>query len=189
MSDDLDLSWIEEEQSLLEGPTTQSRKTIMSEINFHCIYIGLHQEIVSHVRNRCSLEMRDTHSILTNARLLKYIKEFQRVDGIKYKLGDMLLYHVNIDFENIQAFVSCGSVGQFQPISLFEDVVVEPSLSIFHEINEIYMFYQEKSLVSVDLVSILKNELTQKSAHTKRVRISNPDTPVKKRNKGTRKKG
>jgi capsule polysaccharide export protein KpsE/RkpR len=72
---------------------------------------------------------------------------------------------------------------------LFEDVVVEPSLAIFHEINEIYMFYQEKSLVSVDLVSILKNELTQKSAHTKRVRISNPDTPVKKRNKGTRKKG
>ena len=74
MSDDLDLSWIEEEQSLLEGPTTQSRKTIMSEINFHCIYIGLHQEIVSHVRNRCSLEMRDTHSILSNSRLLKYIK-------------------------------------------------------------------------------------------------------------------
>ena len=188
MSDDLDLSWIEEEQSLLEGPT-QSRKIVMPEITFHCIYIGPHQEIVSHVRNRCSLEMRDTHSILTNARLLKYIKDFQRVDGIKYKLGDMLLYHVNIEFENIQAFVSCGSVGQFQPISLFEDVVVEPSLAIFHEINEIYMFYQEKSLVSVDLVSILKNELTHKSSHTKRVRISDMDTPVKKRNKGTRKKG
>ena len=188
MSDDLDLSWIEEEQSLLEGPT-QSRKIVMPEITFHCIYIGPHQEIVSHVRNRCSLEMRDTHSILTNARLLKYIKDFQRVDGIKYKLGDMLLYHVNIEFENIQAFVSCGSVGQFQPISLFEDVVVEPSLAIFHEINEIYMFYQEKSLVSVDLVSILKNELTHKSSHTKRVRSSDMDTPVKKRNKGTRKKG
>lgn len=192
MDDDLDLSWIQEEQSLLEGPNTQSTKTVMSEIAFRYIYIGANQEILSQNRTICPLEMHDTYSTLSNARLLKYIKDFQRFNGIRYKLGDVLLYHINIDFEHIQAFVSCGTVGSFLPISMFEDVVIEPSLAIFHEINEIYMFYQEKSVASIDLVSILKTELTKKNIHTKKVRIAEetkPEVPQKKKHKHTRKKG
>jgi len=192
MDDDLDLSWIQEEQSLLEGPTTQSTKTLMSEIAFRYIYIGPNQEIVAHNRTICPLEMCDTYSTLSNARLLKYIKQFQHYHGTRYKLGEVLLYHVNIDFENIQAFVSFGTAGAFSPISMFEDVVIEPSLAIFHEINEIYMFYQDKSVASIDLVSILKTELTKKNIHTKKVRIAEeakPAVPQKKKHKHTRKKG
>lgn len=192
MNDDLDLSWIQAEQSLLEGPTTQSTKTIMSEIAFRCIYIGPNQEIISQNRTICPLEMHDTHSTLSNARLLKYIKDFNHFNGIRYKLGDLLLYHVNIDFEHIQAFVSCGTVGSFLPISMFEDAIIEPSLAIFHEINEIYMFYQDKSATSIDIVSILKTELTKKHIHTKKVRISeqtHPALPHKNKHKHTRKKG
>ena len=192
MDDDLDLSWIQEEQSLLEGPTTQSTKTVMSEIAFRSIYIGANQEILSQNRTVFPLEMHDTYSTLSNARLLKYIKDFQRFNGIRYKLGDILLYHVNIDFEHIQAFVSCGTVGSFNPISMFEVLVIEPSLSIFHEINEIYMFYQDKSVATIDLVSILKTELTKKNIHTKKVRITEqtkPAVPQKKKHKHTRKKG
>lgn len=182
MDDDLDLSWIQEEQSLLEGPT-QSKKTNMSEIAIHCIYIGSNQDVVSHSRTICSLEMHNTHSKLSNACLLKYIKQFQVANGVTYKIGEMMLYHVNVDFENIQAFLSCGSTGTFHPISMFEDVNVEPSLAIFHEVNEIYFMYQE------NLVSILKTELTQKSNHTKKVRIVETPVPCqKKRSKHTRKK-
>jgi hypothetical protein len=193
--DDLDLSWIQEEQSMLEGVTSQSTKTNMSKIGFRCIYVGANQHIIAHNRMVCSLEICDTHSILSNARLLKYIKHFQHLNGTRYTLGDMLLYHVNIDFEHIQAFASCETVASFRPISMFEDVVIHPSLPIFHEINEIYMFYQEKSIASIDLVSILKTELTQKSIHTKKVRIAelSKDTTSpsvsRKKPKHTRKKG
>jgi ABC-type uncharacterized transport system substrate-binding protein len=75
---------------------------------------------------------------------------------------------------------------------MFEDVVIEPSLAIFHEINEIYMFYQDKSVASIDLVSILKTELTKKNIHTKKVRIVEETKPAvlqKKKHKHTRKKG
>ena len=188
MDDDLDLSWIQEEQTLLEGPT-QSKKINMSEIALHCIYVGSNQDIVSHSLTKCSLEIRDTHSTLPNECLLKYIKQFQVANGITYKIGEMMLYHVNVDFENLQVFLSCGSIGTFHPISMFEDVKIEPSLAIFHEVNEIYFIYQEKSVGSVNLVSILKNELTQKSNHTKKVRIIETPIPCqKKRGKHTRKK-
>jgi hypothetical protein len=191
MDDDLDLSWIREEQDLLEGPA-QSKKRVMSDITFHCIYIDSNQEIVSNKRSICSLEVCDTHSILSNSRLLKYIKDFQRLNGITYKLGEIFMYHINIDFENVQAFLSYDSAGSFSTISMFEDLIIEPSLSIFHEINEIYMVYQEKSVVSIDLVSIMKTELNKKSANTKKVRIADHSTNLiisRKRSKHTRKKG
>lgn len=191
MDDDLDLSWIQEEQDLLEGPT-QSKKHVMSNIAFRCIYIDSNQEIVSNTRSVCSLEVCDTHSVLSNARLLKYIKDFQRLNGITYKLGEIFMYHINIDFENVQAFISCDSVGSFSTISMFEDLIIEPSLSIFHEINEIYMFYREKSVLSMDMTSIMKTELTKKSVNTKKVRIvdnSNNLIISRKRSKQTRKKG
>ena len=133
--DDLDLSWIQEEQSLLAEPTTQSVKKVMSEIAFHCIYIGPNQEIVAHNRGLCPLDIHENHSTLSNARLLKYIKGNQCYDGIPYKFGDVILYHINIDFEHIQAFVSCGSAGTFTPISMFEDVVIQPSLILFQSLQ------------------------------------------------------
>lgn len=188
--DDLDLSWIQEEQSLLAEPTTQSVKKVMSEIAFHCIYIGPNQEIVAHNRGLCPLDIHENHSTLSNARLLKYIKGNQCYDGIPYKFGDVILYHINIDFEHIQAFVSCGSAGTFTPISMFEDVVIQPSLILFHQINEIYMLYQSKSVSSIDVASILKTELTKKNTHTKKVRIAEEKavTVAKKKHKHTRKK-
>jgi len=169
MEEDLDLSWIEDEESLLRG--SQYKKTPMSEICIRFIYVGSTQEIAFRSKHTFPLNVLENRSEISNACLLRIIKSHQTVEGKKYKLGDMMLYNVNIEPENLQAF-SQGLISTgFSTVSMFESVIIEPSLPCFHTMNEIYIVYRETLMSNVDTPSrsIVKRGAGATTA--KRVRI------------------
>ena len=166
---DLDLSWIEDEESLLRG--SQYKKIPMSEIRIQCIYVGSTQEVVYRTKHTYSLHVLENHAEISNAYLLKIIQNHQFHEGKKYKLGDMMLYNVNIEPENLQAFSQGLILTGFSTISMFEPLVIESSLPCFHKMNEIFIVYRETLFSKFDTPpSIVKTSATT----AKRVRILDP---------------
>lgn len=171
MDIDLDLSWIKEEESLLKNVQTQHTQSLMSSIAVRVIYTNLHREIIDCKKHVFLLRMEETRSVLDQAVLLQHIQSF-KCDG-KYKLDDMFLYNVDVDFEHLQSF----SRSELKRLRAVEDVLISPSLPIFHQLNEVMFFFSEVP------PSILKKPGSALTAK-KKVRISEE----KKRVKQTRKK-
>ena len=84
--------------------------------------------------------------------------------------------------ENIQSFVNNGELEEcsqnaLKSISVFDDIVVNPSIFIFHGINCLYFVFQEVETIKQNIrksyKSILKNENREPfKKGTKKVKIS-----------------
>jgi hypothetical protein len=85
----------------------------------------------------------------------------------KYKLKDILVFNVDLEPSNIQSFSE--ELQFMKKIPIVDDIILAPSLYIFHYLNGIFIFFQEYG--SSDPKPILKNGSNQKS-HTKKVRLN-----------------
>ena len=124
----------------------------------------------------------------------------------KYKIIDILLYNVTLEPENIQEYAKSEnfrelSSGFFKQCSLFNDIIIDDSIFIFHKINTLYFIFKETES-NFTIKSILKKDKTKKlydgvigdvggsggsggnggsgngHKHTRRVGFSNKDTHV-----------
>ena len=94
----------------------------------------------------------------------------------KYKLFDSLLYTIDLDPKDIQKYVNGDSnnIGKLKSISMENDIIIRPSLFIFHSLHSILVLLQETT--EPVMKSIIKNagQLSDKHKHTKKVRIIEP---------------
>jgi hypothetical protein len=92
--------------------------------------------------------------------------------GTHYSLTDILLWNFNTNITQLQRFVDDGDFrGEFVRGSVFQDIVLQPSLSIFHSTQTIFIVLQQ----SRPPVGILRRETgkdaSRQKKHTKRVRF------------------
>ncbi len=85
----------------------------------------------------------------------------------KYKLKDILVFNVDLEPSNIQSFSE--ELQFMKKIPIVDDMILAPSLYIFHYLNGIFIFFQEYG--SSDPKPILKTGQNQKP-HTKKVRLN-----------------
>ena len=184
--DDLDTSWTEELERLNKIQEIYYREP-MDYIHCHFIYVNSRSEIE---KVEYEKEILSEDGIIKSERLLKLIQNKKKYTNTnsKYKIKDVLLYNITLEPENIQDYSQNETYREvpnkfMKPLSLINDIIIEPSIFIFHEVNGLYFFLQEvalemnkKVILPVkQLKSILKTQKnidpTEKKPSTKKVRI------------------
>lgn len=177
-SDDLDLSWIEEDTRMSQISQNYLREN-MKYIYTYCIYInkGLSiDKIVSSVQELDDIGVNNKQKGLSQTTLSEFIQTNQILSaGIKYKLLDILVYNVDLEPENIQGFSKSDSLNKFtscflKTYSQGQDIIISPSIFIFHNLNSVYFIFQEVDNTKIKLQPALKSSDISKKK-TKRVSI------------------
>jgi hypothetical protein len=183
--DDLDMSWINQHERIQNIQTNYYREP-METVNTYFIYINQNQYIDKILCEKYDLDINNGGSLLNKETLLKIIQNKKiKTLNTRYKLIDILQYHIDLEPEHIQTFINGEPVPSSQKklknISVFDEIVFSPSIFIFHSINSLYFIFQEVETVNTknrkSLKSILKpdsnnddRELSKKG--TKKVKIA-----------------
>ena len=191
-TDHLDLSWTEQYIRTTESQTIYNKEP-MSKINIQFIYVNTRSEICNTITESYPLKLNGGHdgsSILSEQIIIPLTKSKGVITGsngllMRYQLDDILLYCVTLDPTNLfdyinkpnDRLVDDGS-SFMKKMSIIDDIVIPPSLFIFHPLNTIYFIFREMVLVQ-DVISrktTLKSAIMTKTGAnkaTKRVRIAN----------------
>ena len=178
--DELDMSWLEEQEKLNNIETIYNREPIKS-INLFFIYVNKDKSVDEIIQEKHVLQQPG--SLLSKEILLQYIQSKKRyTDKTKYKFQDVALFNVDIEPEHVQAYSTTDATvensKQYLKVLPFSaDIHVADSIFVFHETASLFFIFQEVVLMNhsirTTIKSILKTENTTKSQqkHTKKVRI------------------
>jgi hypothetical protein len=148
--EDLDTSWIDEAEF-----KDNYQRELMKDIRTYFIYIDGSGSIEK-ITKDC--EFID-NGYISKEHLLHLIqnKRYCPGKGIhkKYKLIDLLFFHVPLESDQLRDFVSDNCGGLLKSIPIFESIVVDPSIFIFHDLNSLFFLFKEVEPTVIK--SILKN--------------------------------
>jgi hypothetical protein len=173
--EDLDTSWIETE----EFRNNYEREPMKDMVVFF-VYIDKYLSIEKIIKE--NIEIDDCS--LSKEKLLHLIQtKRHRADGSigkKYKLMDLMEFHVPLEPDELEGFVREDCLGRFlKQLPIFQSVTVNPSIFIFHDLNSLFFFFKE---VENPVKSILKTgEHGVSGRVTKKVRLDTGEYLEKKR--------
>jgi len=150
----MDTSWIDDEEieeSILE-------KEPMNEIQCYYIYIGTDQHISNVTKKIQNLEIytkTEDYRIIPRDQLLQMIHSNKIYQSKKHRLLEILLY--NVDSPSSESLLAVGDELSFTPlhpekleepsalitVTTMDEILIPPSLCIFHETNCLYFVFQE----------------------------------------------
>ena len=163
----MDTSWLNEYESISNIERNYCREE-MSEIDVFFVYST--GSLIEHIIND-KIELVDMK--IGREQLLQMIqnkkgRDSQGRDSRKYQLMDILVYNVDLEPENIQKYAKSGSGSFLKVLPIVDEIVLLPSIFIFHSLNAIYFMFKEvekkplKPILKIGPSSVTK---------TKRVRI------------------
>lgn len=176
----LDLSWLEEEQQLL-NPDNYIVKPL-ERLRISIIYLNTENTEV--LREKTYLDIivshspEHTHSILDKTKLLEWLDTHKR----HYSLLDIQLFHFPMTEDKVQAF-TCAEIDHKFAQKYLKNVsisgeqtqwILEPTVLLFHDLCELFVFYKElpPPPVATAPKSILKTNISSGNTTTKKVRIT-----------------
>ena len=192
-NESLDTSWFQEYNKLLNLQTNYNKEK-MIDIDIKFIYIDNQDNIQNIYCEKLKLHSSHNGSQITKEDLLKIIQKNKTKNSIKYKLEDILFFHIPIDHENISDFNNQDPSGNYlKKVSFFDSLEIPDSIFIFHNINSLYFIFKlnETDKHNFTIKSILKKSSSKsKPCKTKKVQIN--EIPmfqeiIKKNKKKTRK--
>ena len=131
----IDTSWMNEEEVI--------EKEEMDHVHCYFVYIDEDDQIEDIYKESCSLEKDGEMSVNTKIsqnRLLGLIQRNKARNGNRYRLMDILQYNVPYDFPDLH-HSSYSNI--MKVVTTKDEIMFEPSLCIFHEINSIFFIFQE----------------------------------------------
>lgn len=187
MTESVDLSWLND---IHKTPPYFSKEPLIT-VDVFFIYVNKSNHIEKIIGENHPL----INNVLGKETLIGLIQKRRNPQpNIRYKLLDTLLFFIDVDPNNIQDFVnsddslSNNGASWFKSLPIIDDITIDPAISLFHDINSIFVVLQEMTPVQKPLskppVSILKPAANTINAvkKTKRVRIS-PDVVERVNNK------
>lgn len=141
----IDLSWLDETNKLV-NITNIEKKEMQNKIKIHFVYVDENSEI-EHITSEIVELIHSTSNeketcILSRNYLLKLIQTKKNQGEKKYRLFEILKYNVDLESENIQQFLTTENKF-LKKVNYMEDIVIEPSVFIFHKLNSLYFIYKE----------------------------------------------
>jgi len=191
LDNDLDISWIDKHNKLHNIDKNYCREP-METINMHSIFINAQNAIEKISSDKIDI----VDNKVPKEKILKIIQDNKSMSGAdgcaKYKLLDIIVYNVDLEAQYIQEFVQNDGMdtGRFFKICpIVDDIVIMPSIFIFHSLNAIYFVFQEIEVVLNPVIKpILKIGGEAMKKHTKKVRICEPSERSKNKTKYVRDK-
>ena len=147
---DLDTSWIDDFDAI-----DNEYKSYYSEslefINMNCIYLNAANEIINVHEEKVIFLNK---GILCREEVVGLIKRNSIInDKDKYSLLSILVFNINIEPENLKTFFKlnkdkCNNkdkVSQYlHSIKNIDAIVFDKSISLFHDINNLYLVFYKK---------------------------------------------
>lgn len=181
---ELDISWLEEEEKLLDDSNYHTQRIAQIRVVF--FYLDKMKKEVhrEHIIADLELSPQNNNSKMSKDTLYSLIQTHKR----QYKLLDIQCFHLPLGEDNIQAFSAShpdilSSAKYLKNGTILKDFIFEPSVKLLHEYSEIYVFYVEEDRPAVSLKSILKlhsPQTSEKNIQTKKVRILADARPLPK---------
>lgn len=211
-TDDLDVSWIhdsEKLQSLIDNP----HKEYASSISTCCLYVTSDNCVDSFVHDSYAF-VKDSQAfvkdsshngpdlscnMISHADLLALSQKYKKkTSKSHFVLKSIVLFHLDFDSEQVLAFSQCDDLESLKTQTAncihtyhtIENIIIPPSLCVFHPWNTLYFFFHEEPSVEskMELKSILKLDkskpYSERHKFTKRVRIQVPRSTRKRREDG-----
>lgn len=138
---EINTDWINNETRLLneEGLLCQEA---MKTIKIVHVYMNETSEIIK--IKKTIHTFIDGSNVVTCNEILRYYIENRKLQTTRYKLFKVLVYNVDLGDKLYQKMKSISTINCLKSVSLYiEDIVINPSLFIFHEMNSIYLIYKE----------------------------------------------
>lgn len=174
-NESLDTSWFQEYNKLLNLQTNYNKEKMIN-IDVKFIYIDNNDNIQNIYCEKLNLHSSDSGSQITKEDLLKIIQKNKTKNNIKYKLEDILFFHIPIDHENISNFNNQDSSSNYlKKVSFFDSLEIPESIFIFHNINSLYFIFKvnETDKHNFTIKSILKKSSSKSNpSKTKKVQIN-----------------
>jgi hypothetical protein len=168
-------SWIVELERLEK--LNQNAMREQSEcIAFTAIYVNFNNEIEFVKNGTISLEK----CTISKERLIKIISKYtHQTERSKFLCKEISIFHVSVEPEKIVHFSQIPldepfMKTYFRTLPIVDDIIIEPSIFIFHPINRIFFTF-----IEVISRSCLKSNSSIIGKDTKRVRIQLPRTTRK----------
>lgn len=174
---DIDISWIDDDQELY--------KSSMQNIQIVAVYITEDNAIQTVVKNKCILDISSTAtkgSILPTDKLLYMIHKLKvppNQQQKKYRLQEILIYNLDSLETNLLKHIDQELLvnNPLQSITNYTNtnhIHIPQSLEIFHDINCLYMIFQEIEFVQEPKKPAIKihdipAQLQQQHKKTKKV--------------------
>lgn len=144
LSSELDVSWADQEhdEEMLDVEP-------MTQIACWLLYIDSDGELSEVVCDNAALaHSGSSTSLFSRSHLLQYIHTKKTRDSVKYRLMDVLLYHVDADVQRLMDLVggeaeATPRLGTLKEVTLQDEIAVPKSLCIFHEVNALYFLFRE----------------------------------------------
>ena len=194
MCDELNLSWLDEDERLSKIQQNYIREN-MSSIQCYNVYINMKMhidKIVCSVKELTIIDSSSCNMGFTNEILLQHIESNKQIStGIKYKLLDILLYNIELEPENIQHYSQSDTLFSnslfLKSYLAIQSIPVPPSIFIFHNLNSIYFLFQEvESVKSAKSILSHDSKSTNSKHKTRKVTIQDCSKPDCKRNNFTK---
>jgi hypothetical protein len=142
---DLDTTWINEFEALEKDYNSYYNEDL-TFININYVYVNNKNEIINISKEKYLFKKP---GILTRDELVGLIKHNTVHNSVKYSLLSLLKY--NIDFEPIQLKTFLRSKDKYigsnylKSIANIDTIVFEKSISLFHDINNLFIIFIDKS--------------------------------------------
>ena len=142
------MSWILEEEKLLKTEQNHPREH-MDTISVYSLYLNSDSSIEKVVTDTVTLDWNTEKSCkyIPKERVLQLIQEKKKQSNhssIHYIYKDAFMYLVDLEPEHIQSYVGTDTDNSFiEKIPVVDDILVPPSIFIFHSMNAVYFIFQE----------------------------------------------
>ena len=140
--EDLDTSWIQDFDNI-----DNSYKMYYSEdisfIKINIVYINKDNNIDAIKEENIILK---TNGLLSKEELLHIIKNNNNHNNLKYSIFSILKININIEPQYLKTFLkSDNNPSSFiQEIKSIDNINFDKSISMFHDLNELIIIFQEK---------------------------------------------
>jgi hypothetical protein len=174
-ADELDISWIQENEKL-ENINSNFIREPLENIEMFFIYVNLDSCIENIQSEKQVLTIENNKSVLKKETILQLIQKRKSSTHKKYKFMDVLVYNVDLEPEHIQNYSKIDNILDnskqfFKVLPIIDDIVIQSSIFIFHSLSSIYFIFKENNPVISIPKSILKDSTIPKHKNTKKVRI------------------
>jgi hypothetical protein len=158
------MKWMEQQERILQVQECYSREH-MNSIRCHFIYVNLENSIEKISSERIELRNpgpQDTKTVISSEQVLQLIQSNRiSTPTTKYIFQESFLFYVDLESENLQQFIQGDNFVDiskrfFQVLPLLDDIVIPPSIFVFHHLNGLYFLFKEVANKLVVPKSILK---------------------------------
>lgn len=173
------MKWIEQQERILQTHECYSREP-MESILCYFVYVNLENSIEKVTSERIDLSGGGSKTVISSEQVLQLIQSNRiSTPTTKYIFQESFLYYVDLESENLQQFIQGDNYVDIskrflQVLPLLDDIVVPPSIFVFHHLNSLYFLFKEVvNKQTAAPKSILKGSGTRKRGGGQAMNLEN----------------